>query len=312
MDLLLLGTLVFGIAALYLFLSPLVAEPLYRTLLFKPQKSPNDDWRSSANWAGLQCEEVVFESPDSHKLHGWHFTFPHATCTVMVNHGNSGNIADLHALARLLARSGANIFLYDYRGFGKSESNPSVEGICTDVIAAYDWLTTVGRVHPESLFVYGESLGAAVSCFLAKQRSIAGLILQSGFTNIRQISYEQFPLLRIFPSALYPKPYFDNAKVLSETNVPVLLLHGSKDQEVNVEHAKLLYRACKGEKRLVILPNTAHEEICESDAEDFVAAILAFLPSKKPLHVADRYQMTSEAELSCPSQSLLAIQSAKS
>ena len=68
--------------------------------------------------------------------------------------------------------------LLDYRGYGKSEGEPSEKGLYLDAEAAYDWIVAHGYT-PKQIVIHGESLGTAVATYLATNRQSAGVILES-------------------------------------------------------------------------------------------------------------------------------------
>ncbi len=265
-----------GVASILVLASPRFAEPVYRPILFEPQKYPDGKGDWSMSWLdGREFEDVYLKTKKGSKLHGWFFPQSGAKASILVNHGNAGNIADLQVLIELLLASRVNVFVYDYRGFGKSEASPSVAGICEDGEAAFDWLRA--RTPELPIIVYGESLGGAVSCQLALRRPISGLILQSTFQNIRRIACDTNPIFHMWPPALFTRPYFDNAGIAARLSCPLLVIHGVKDQDVRIEHAMDLFAGAAEPKRLVMLPHTRHDEIDSRDARLFVNSIVEFI-----------------------------------
>ncbi|HEY9718244.1 MAG TPA: alpha/beta hydrolase [Trichormus sp.] len=259
----------------YLGLSPRIAELLYLPVMFEPHKFPIGDWSMSWLPQGQTCSDIWFPTANGAKLHGWYFPVADAEKTLLVNHGNTGNIADLHVLISLLIQTDANVFVYDYRGYGKSESRSTTKSICEDGLAAYDWLASEHSGMP--IILYGESLGGAVACHVAEHRSPSGVIVQSSFFEMRRIAKETYAIFGIWPESLFQRPYLSNARVLATLECPVLLVHGSKDPEVHPAHAHDLFRVAKSATQLVILPNTAHSEIDQSDGELFVARLQEFI-----------------------------------
>jgi len=118
--------------------------------------------------ARLPFRNVYFKSMDGTELHGWLVQAPgelwESAPTVFFLHGNAGNIGlripnivDIHFTLR------ANVFIFDYRGYGDSEGTPSEPGLVMDAEAALKWLIREGGVHNERIFVFGRSLGGAVA-----------------------------------------------------------------------------------------------------------------------------------------------------
>jgi len=254
---------IFGAALTWLLASPRVAEPIYRRVLFEPSRHPQGDW--SMSWVnGREYRDVSFLTATGHRLHGWLFPRNDAKVTLLVHHGNAGNIADLHVLLSLLLTMPANVLVYDYRGYGKSESSPSVAGVCEDAIAAYDFVAT--NLPRVPIVQYGESLGGALACYVALRRRTAGLILQSAFADIRSIAIDSYPIFALWPRSLFALPFYDNREAVRQFDGPLLLLHGKLDKDVPRAHANALFNAASEPKHLEMLDNTAHSEI---DSQDF-------------------------------------------
>jgi len=270
--------------ALYILASPRIAEPLYRKLLFEPLKYPRGDYRAAEVikfLAERKAQDLFVPLRGEKKLHAWYFPNNDASQTIIICHGNEGNISDMTSLVKLLLASGASVFIFDYQGYGVSDGSPSVNGVCQDSLAVYDWLVKQQGRDPKSIVLYGESMGASVACWLLQQREISGIILQSASTNLRRIAQETVPALGCFPHFLYPRPYFDNISALQKSPCPLLVIHGAKDSIVVPQHAKNIFAAAKEPKRMAILPNTAHEEIDRRDFNYFCQAVSEFLSSLK-------------------------------
>ena len=281
-----IGTAVIS-AALYYFLSPRKASALYRSLLFHPTALPDVLSLSMIDEAfGGSPEEVYFESEGKFagkaQLHGWFFPSAKSSAdsgiTVLFSHGNSGNLGDRYTTVKWLTNFGLSVFVYDYRGFGRSEGKPSVNGVAQDGLAAYDYLLSRG-IDPDKIVLYGESLGVAVSTFVAEKRHAAAMILQSGFSSLRRIALETFPLLQIYPKSLFPSPALNSDEILANCNIPVLICHGQNDATVGVHHARKLFASAAGPKSLLIVENGAHSDLIEDYEKEMSAALSDLLSS---------------------------------
>ncbi len=271
--------------ALYLVASPRFGERAYHYALFAPWKYPIGNYHGDLGSSG-RFEDVFFDAVDGSKLHGWFFQGTEKKA-IIVNHGKTGNITDLERLMFLLLDTGASVFIYDYRGFGRSEGSPSLKVICEDGLKAYQWLVEQKQFSPKEIVAYGESLGGIVACHLAEHTEIGGLILQSAFSSLRQISIENMAVLKYFPDSLFPI-YGKNSVTVSRFNKPILMLHGALDQDIIIRHSHDLLAAATTDKEFVILPNTLHDEIDEKDSELFVRTVKAFLAhlDEMPAHRA--------------------------
>lgn len=265
-----------GLLVLYIVASPRVAERAYHVALFEPHKYPKGNYDNAS--VNGRDEDIFFPSLNGKQLHAWHFKGNPDKKTVLVCHGNTGNIADLDGLIILLLRTGASVFVFDYQGFGRSGGAPSVSGICRDGHAAYKYLVEQRGIAPADIVLYGESLGGAVACQLAHSVPVAGLILQSAFSCLTRISFESYAILGIFPEILFPPPYFNNVAMLKKLmNVPVLITHGQKDADIKFTHAQALFNGANNPKSFLPLPNTAHHEIAQEDWGLFTSSVGLFL-----------------------------------
>jgi uncharacterized protein len=268
------------LAALYLVLSPRLSPNLYTKKLFGPEKYPEGDW-SIKEIGGRPIQDCFFRAVDGSMLHGWFFENPDASHVIMFSHGNRGNITCRQNLVRLLLEAGASVFVYDYRGYGRSEGEPTVHGICEDGLMAFDYLVRGQGFRPSQIVIYGESLGTAVTSEVAAERPCAGIILQSGFSSLRKIGIQMVPITRIYPPALYPKPLLDSASRMAVEKKPLLVIHGVKDQTVPFDHGEEVFNNAAEPKTFLRLSEAAHTDIWSTNADAYVNGVrnwLATLP----------------------------------
>ncbi len=259
-------------AFFYWLLSPRQSMALYRPLLFHPNPLPESLNSEMLIEVYGRLPEEVWLACGRQRLHGYYFPLPEAEHTVLIHHGNSGNMLDRAKLVRWLLSLNLSVFIYDYRGFGGSSGRTSVKTIVEDGLCAFDFLT--GRGIPESSIVlYGESLGVAVSANVASLRKPAALFLQSGFSSLRQVALETFPLLGLYPQKLYPKPTLNSASLLAKGHPPLLIAHGKLDPSVSVSHAYKLYDAASGDKELLIVEEGLHNDLVANHPKLMTAAL---------------------------------------
>ena len=174
-------------------------------------------------------QDFYFTTADGVKLNGWYFPATSSSgkdLAILVCHGNGGNLTYISKLYGRLAATGANILLFDYRGYGNSEGKPSEEGTYRDAQAAYAWLRQKGFATT-NIFVYGESLGGGVASELALREPVGGLILQSTFTSTPDVGALMFPFL---PVHLISAIKYDTHTRLPRLHLPVLIMHSRDDR----------------------------------------------------------------------------------
>ena len=112
--------------------------------------------------------------------------------TILMFHGNAGNIGHRVPIARILEENlGCNVLMLEYRGYGLSTGTPDEEGLKLDAQTGLDFLRQYDETKDAKIVVYGQSLGGAVAIDLVAKNQeagdIAGLILENTFTSIKKM-----------------------------------------------------------------------------------------------------------------------------
>jgi len=209
---------------------------------------------------GLAYEDVWFPAADGVKLHGWLIPAPGARFTVLFFHGNAGNIshcvANIGHLHRLLR---ANVFIFDYRGYGQSEgslSSLSEQATYRDAEGALAYLRSRQDLDQTRLVYFGRSLGAAIAVELSRQHPPAGLILETTFATLKDIARVHYPYVPLF----FLQTKYETLRKLPEIRVPVLIVHGDRDEIVPLEQAERLYAAANEPKSLYVIRGAHHND----------------------------------------------------
>jgi len=205
-------------------------------------------------------EERWVDVPGGPRLHAWHAPAADVAPVLIWSHGNGGNIAGRADVLLALNARGLEIFAYDYRGYGKSGGKPNEAGIYQDVLAVYDEVRA-GGVPAEHVVCFGESLGGAVSIYLASQRPCAGVAVVSTFTRLRDVARSHFG-----PLAAAAGNRFDSLGRVEDLGVPLLIAHGDGDEIVPFTLGEQLYAAAPGEKRFLRVRGAHHNDVFASDA----------------------------------------------
>jgi len=219
---------------------------------------------------GLAYRDVQFTSEDGTQLHGWMLpaaTQP-ATATVLFMHGNAENISTHLGSVYWLPEQNFNVFLFDYRGYGRSAGEASLEGVHEDAARAVAVLLEQPEAIDVPLVVFGQSIGGAIAISTtatSEQRDkIKALIVESSFSSYRKVAREalgtfwltwplQWPLSWTISDAYHP------GRAIAEINdIPVLLIHGDRDKTVAPAHSEQLYRLANEPKRLWIIEGGHH------------------------------------------------------
>jgi fermentation-respiration switch protein FrsA (DUF1100 family) len=264
----------FKLCIYYLLFSPLIAMPFYNTCIFHPYMAGDFDLKEIA---GVKKRDVFFTTAGESRLHGWLFKQQGAKKTVLLSHGNAGNLTHRTDLISLLLQSGASVFIYDYRGFGRSQGQASVDGCCDDATAAYDYLSKNLCVPSDQIVLYGESIGTGFTAQLSARRPSAGIILQSAFQSLPQIAREKLPYMSIYPTCFFAFNNLNTMSILRKVHPPLLLIHGKKDEIIPYHNAQDLFHDADGIKDLVSLPNAGHNDITNNVNAELLSALSKFL-----------------------------------
>ena len=225
---------------------------------------------------GVAYENVHFTAEDGVRLHGWYVAPEYPDGPVLLwAHGNAGNLSHrAENVALFQKKLGAGVFIFDYRGFGKSESRPSEEGLYADGRAAYGWL--VKLIAHERIVLFGRSLGAAVMVKLAVEgKKARGLILESPFESTLAMGKQMFPFL---PVSWLISSKFDSAAMIPKVEMPLFILHGDKDGIVPHAQGMRLYEAARAPyKRFFTIKGAGHNDTYIAGGAAYWAAWRDFL-----------------------------------
>jgi fermentation-respiration switch protein FrsA (DUF1100 family) len=233
---------------------------------------PTRDITRTPAFIPLPFEEVRLKTEDGIGLHAWFIPHAKSGRVVLICHGNGGNIGHRIDLCELLHDAGLNVFLFDYRGFGRSEARPDELGTYSDAFAAYDWLREKGFADKQILLL-GESLGGAVAADLAARTQPGGLILQSTFTSMTAIGRQVYFFLPVGWLCTFK---YDTLSKLGRIHCPVLIMHGRSDKLIPFQHAEKLFAAANEPKLLRELPGN-HNTALGADPAIYTKAVADFL-----------------------------------
>src|SRR6266550_794544 len=209
-------------------------------------------------------ERVELVSGDGTKLVGWYLTpkvaeAPPTSPTspgLLWFYGNGENIAAIWPLVREFQPPGTAVLVLDYPGYGGSGGRATEAALYAAADAAYDALATRPDVDPQRIYVYGRSLGSAVATYTAAHRRVAGLILESPFTNAAAMAQHHYRLLPRFLLRLS----LDNVANIRRVHCPILLFHGDADRLVPTAMGMAVAAAAAGPVKVVLIHGSGHND----------------------------------------------------
>ena len=214
------GTFILFIIILVI-MSSLFYKNIENHFVFAPQKVLD---YSPADYE-LEWRDVYLNTPDGQVLHGWFFPVAQDEPVILFCHGNAGNISHRLDYIRLLTRMGFNVFIFDYRGYGKSSGKPSEQGLYIDALCACDYLVNDEKIKPENIILLGRSLGAAAAIETATKMDARSLIVESGFLSIRHMARHMWLFSLVSP--FIPASY-NNLEKIKDISMPKLIFMSSK------------------------------------------------------------------------------------
>jgi uncharacterized protein len=213
----------------------------------------------------LEYDNVYLDTPDGETLHGWWLpASSDPRGTVYFLHGNAQNISSHILNVAWLPEERYNVFLIDYRGYGRSTGSPDIEGALHDAETGLRWLAEKQTVQNQPLFILGQSLGGALGTALAsewvqrnEQPSLNGIVLDGTFSGFRAIAREKlgdfwltWPLQ--IPLSWTITDEYEAVEMIDDISpVPVMVIHSVRDGIIPFHHGQELYEAAEEPKRFL-------------------------------------------------------------
>ncbi|MGB6836581.1 MAG: alpha/beta hydrolase [Dehalococcoidia bacterium] len=235
---------------------------------------PDRDLIADPAYVGLPFEEVSFAASDGVQLHGW-FVPGEKEVTWLWFHGNAGNISHrLENLKLLHDELGVSVFLFDYRGYGRSEGTPSEEGTYRDGEAALSHLRSREDVDPDRIVYFGRSLGAGIAVELAISHPPFALILESPVPSIPELARRHYPFLPVWPLL---RTKYDSLAKIEKVATPLLVLHGDRDDVVPFGAGRKLFEAANEPKEFYTIRGAGHNDTYLVGGEEYFGVLRRFM-----------------------------------
>jgi len=255
-----LGLYVTLVTLLWAFQSRLIYFPVRRM-----SASPTD--------IELSYETVEFEAADGVDLFGWFIPAESPSGVILFCHGNAGNISHRLESIQVFHRLGFSTFIFDYRGYGRSEGKPSERGTYLDAAGAWRYLVEQRKVASTEIVIFGRSLGGAVAVWLAQNNPPKALIIESTFTSVRDVAAESYPYL---PVRLLSRFDYDVIDYLRKVNAPVLIVHSRDDETISFSHGLRLFEIANEPKEFLELHGN-HNQGFMMSAGRYEAGLTSFV-----------------------------------
>ena len=225
-----------------------------RSLLYLPTKEKID----ISYYSNTGLKEVELTTSDGLVLKSL-FKKPSSKdkSTILIFHGNAGHVGHRVDKFKHFLESGYGLLLLEYRGYGKNPGKPSEEGIYKDGQAALKFLSKQ-NIFFQQIILYGESLGCGIAAKLSTENSFDATILESPYTSIAEVAQSHYWYL---PAKWLVLDRHDIIGIIKDIKSPLLIMHGEKDNVINIELAKKVFDAAPEIKQALYVPNAGHNNL---------------------------------------------------
>jgi uncharacterized protein len=203
--------------------------------------------------------------------------------TVLYFHGNYDHLQYYWDRAELLYKTGFNVFIFDYQGYGMSEGAPSESALYSDCRAALQYLLSRPDVSAKRLAFYGYSVGAAGAIDVAAYEFTPScLCLESPFASASTLL--QSGVLLDIPSSYITKGEYNNAEKIRKVHTPLLLMHGLDDKFIDVDkNGAVVFDNANPPKQFIRVPGADHEGVPGAMGENtYVSTVRTFIQQHTP------------------------------
>lgn len=229
---------------------------------------------------GYRYEDVTFPGLDGVKLNGWFLpaaSVAKAKGTIVFSHGNAGALGHHFGFVSWLVNAGYQVFMYDYRGFGKSEGEITRLGVVSDVEAAFRYVKTRPDVDATRLISYGHSLGGASSISALGRKKIAGVRAVISFASFASYRDMAKKVAGEFGAGVVTDELSPRDFVARISPVPLLIVHGKSDGVVPFSQSEILFENAREPKTFMPIKDGDHQRALWKNDEEYRKKILAWL-----------------------------------
>lgn len=221
--------------------------------------------------AGLErAKETALVAADGVRLVGWQIEPQTADAPVIVYfHGNAGNLMRRAERFRLLTSGGAGLIAFHYRGYGGSGGEPGEGALAADSLQIFQDASQ--RFPGRKLLLFGESLGSGVATQLAARVQAAALILDSPFLSVLDRASATYPWL---PVKWLLNHHFRSDLAIGSVRMPILILHGDRDQVIPIEDGERLFALAPTPKHFARFAGAGHVGAFRFGAMDHIRRYL--------------------------------------
>lgn len=239
----------------------MIAASLYffqEKLIFRPTTLPQDFTFSFSN----PFEELFLKAEDGATINAIHFKTENPKGVILYFHGNAGDLSRWGKITEFFVEKDYDVFVMDYRTYGKSKGLLSEHALYSDAQMCYDYI--LKRYQETDIIIYGRSLGTGMATYLASNNNPQQLILETPFYSLTDIAKGRFSL---FPIKKLLKYDFPSYKYIENISCPISIFHGTDDNVIPYASGIKLFNSMNQEaKKFFTIENGEHNNLVEFDS----------------------------------------------
>ncbi|SDB55031.1 hypothetical protein SAMN03097699_2071 [Flavobacteriaceae bacterium MAR_2010_188] len=227
-------------------------------LIFRPSKLKKDfkfEFRHN-------FEEVFLKSSEKSSLNALYFKSENPKGVILYFHGNAGDLSRWGHISEYFVDLDYNVFVIDYRTYGKSKGKLSEQALYDDAQFSYDYL--LKTYSEDQIIIYGRSLGTGIATYLASNNTPKRLLLETPYYSLVDVAQFRFPLFPVRRMLKYKIPTF---QYIENVRCPIDIIHGTLDIVVPLSSGKKLYEnAPKDSSSMTIVKGGGHNNLVTFEA----------------------------------------------
>ncbi|MCP4634482.1 MAG: alpha/beta hydrolase, partial [candidate division Zixibacteria bacterium] len=184
-----------------------------------------------------------------------------------------GNISHRIESVKIFHDLDLNVFIFDYRGYGKSGGKISENGTYLDSEAAMNYLVNEKQTDPTNIVIFGRSLGGSIASWLAKEHTPCALILESSFTSVADAAGDVYPFLPVKLISRFDYNTQENVRIVK---CPILIVHSRQDELIKFKHGQKLFET-SGEPKMFLELTGSHNDGFILSGKRYVNGLKTFL-----------------------------------
>lgn len=205
-------------------------------------------------------EEINLITKDNAIINALHFKVKNSKGIIVYFHGNKGSLERWGTIASDFTDYGYDVFVMDYRGYGKSTGKREEKSLYDDALLCYNYIKK--SYSEDNITLYGRSLGATFATYIAAKQKPKKLVLEAPFYNLANTADFHYPFSPIF----LLKYKFPSNEYITKVTCPITIFHGTEDNVTPYKGGKKLFDRVKvSDKEFITIDNGTHHNIKDSE-----------------------------------------------